>query len=138
MDTFEILEQLNVSEECFNDIVSMVKTILSEGLNLRNAVERAEKRGKIDYDKYIKLAKKAQKIPSSNDVHQNEDGTFNLSNLSGKDMTRERSGKIDNDDRHAAMGRDMDEIEANRRENAGRLAIHKAIRRDIIKRKKHK
>lgn len=41
MDIFESLEELNVSEECFDDIVSMVEAMLSEGNNLSQVVRRA-------------------------------------------------------------------------------------------------
>lgn len=46
MDIFENLEELNVSEECFGDIVSMVEAILSEGTNTLRILDRA-------YDKTV-------------------------------------------------------------------------------------
>ena len=44
MDIFESLEQLNVSEECFDDIVSMVEAMLSE--NIFDQIEKVH--GKVE------------------------------------------------------------------------------------------
>ena len=49
MDIFESLEQLNVSEECFDDIVSMVEAMLNEGSNLNGVVNRAFAKNKEPY-----------------------------------------------------------------------------------------
>ena len=42
MNIYESLENLNVSEECFDDIMGIVEEILSEGNNLANVVARAQ------------------------------------------------------------------------------------------------
>lgn len=42
MDIFESLENLNVSEECFNDIIKMIKSMLPEGYTPRQKQQAAQ------------------------------------------------------------------------------------------------
>lgn len=50
MNIFESLEQLNVSEECFDDIVSMVEAMLNEKDSLNNISHITRVHGKPQYD----------------------------------------------------------------------------------------
>ena len=73
MDIFESLENLNVSEECFQDIVGLVEMYLSEGRNLSNALSRGIVNYVSDEDKkdpevqdYLSyLGRKASSTPDS-------------------------------------------------------------------------
>jgi hypothetical protein len=63
MDIFESLETLNVSEECFNDIVGLVEEYLSEGVNINNVVDRAKENL---YDDVLKNALHVNDISKNN------------------------------------------------------------------------
>lgn len=99
MSIFEELESLNVSEECFDDIMNIVEDLLSEGNHLRNVVYRASAKGRTN--KTQELAKKAMKVPSSGDIHRDEDGKLNTDNLDGKYLTNNDRGRLKNKDRQA-------------------------------------
>lgn len=58
MDIFESLENLNVSEECFEDIIYRVEE------NLYDVVGRAEKKGIVSPEKAEKLKEKGLQISS--------------------------------------------------------------------------
>lgn len=53
MDIFENLENLNVSEECFDDIVSMVEAMLNEKDSLNNISHITRVHGKPYYDYFM-------------------------------------------------------------------------------------
>jgi hypothetical protein len=103
MDIFENLENLNVSEECFDEIMNMVEELLNEGHNLEGVVTRAALSGRIpmDTDKWPELSKKAMKIPSSGDIHRDEDGKLNTDNLDSKYLTNNDRGMLKNKKRQA-------------------------------------
>ena len=62
---FESLENLNVSEECFNEIMGIVEEILSESESLRGIVQRAYDSDKISQKELEELDRKAMNIPKS-------------------------------------------------------------------------
>jgi hypothetical protein len=84
MDIFESLENLNISEECFNDIMDIVEEIISERdaftrpRAAKNSLEGRRKKCNDAYSKYSDLLKKDEKdqdIPNT-DVNyiENVDG----------------------------------------------------------------
>ena len=97
MSIFESLENLNVSEECFDDIMGIVEELLSEGDNLKDVVKRAWKDKKLDVNKSIELEHRASRIPSSNDIHVNDEGDVDFSNLTGKTSTKNGLGELHTD-----------------------------------------
>ena len=83
MNIFESLENLNVSEECFDEIMGIVEDILSEGNHLRHVVKRAEKAGKLSSDKAKELEEKAMRVKGTNDIYKvNRDDGSTVSKLS--------------------------------------------------------
>ena len=114
MSIFENLETLNVSEECFNDIMDIVERQLSEGHNLTGVVTRAFDKGKIGAKKSVELLDKANKVPSSNDINQNDDGTYNFDNITGHASTKNSSGENKTDERHIDKGRSSKELQRKR------------------------
>lgn len=132
MSIFEDLENLNVSEECFDDVIGTIKGLLNEGDNLKGAVRRAYRNKKIGVNKSVELENKADRIPSSNDIHVNDEGDTDFSNLTGKTSTKSGLGELKTDMRREKNGRDEDELAAKRwgdEKNKYRQAIAKAIRR---------
>ena len=67
MSFLKITKNLNVSEECFNDIINIVEELLSEGYNLDDVVKRARDKGRISDLKDRELSKKALEVESSYD-----------------------------------------------------------------------
>ena len=132
MNIFESLENLNVSEECFNDIMGIVEELLSEGSNLVKAVDRAYDKGRINLSKNIELREKAYKIPSSDDYHYNDNGELDTSNVKGKSLPKTDRGEYETDKRHIKSGRSTDELTAKRRndeKNNYLQATAKAVRK---------
>ena len=61
MSIFESLENLNVSEECFEDIMGIVEELLNEGINsLEKRIE--DKHGKADWGTYKGEENKSAKL----------------------------------------------------------------------------
>ena len=132
MDIFESLEELNISEECFNDIMDIVEEILNEGYNLKGVVNRAYKNGKIGILKSIDLGNKAESIPSPNDIHVDDEGNFNYDNITGKSATKNGSGELETDYRHKRKGRNLEELKIKRfndEKNGYKQAIEKTRRK---------
>lgn len=132
MNIFENLEQLNVSEECFDEIMDMIEGFIEEGHNLRMLVNRAYQKGKIGASKSVDLGDKAYKIPSSNDIHIDDNGEFNYDNITGKSSTKEGGGNLETDYRHKRKGRNLEELRIKRLndEKSGyRQAIEKTKRK---------
>ena len=74
MDIFESLENLNISEECFNDIMDIVEEIISERdaftrpRAAKNSIEGRTKKYNDSYDKYYNTVKQDandQNIPKT-------------------------------------------------------------------------
>ena len=136
MNIFESLENLNVSEACFDDIIGMVEGFIEEGHNLKMLVNRAYKDGKIDANKSVNLGNKAYRIPSSNDIHVDDEGNFNYDNITGKSSTKEGGGNIETDFRHKRKGRNLEELRLKRlndEKNEYRQATEKAKRKHAEK-----
>lgn len=114
MNILENLENLNVSEECFNDIMGIVEDLLSEGYNLQQMVDRAYDKGKVSPRKHGELRDKALRVPSSNDFHVNDKGKCDFSNHTGKCTTKNDMGEFDTDSRHEKSGRNKKELIAKR------------------------
>ena len=132
MDIFESLENLPVSEECFDEIMGIVENLLAEGHNLRCLVSKAWGNGKLDAKKAIDLENKAMRIPSDNDIHVNDEGDIDSSKVTGKTGTKNGSGNIETDYRRYDKGRDRKEVEAKRyndEKNGFLQAIAKAEKR---------
>lgn len=69
---FESLENLSVSEECFEGIVGIIEEILNEGDNLAQTVMNMGKN--IPTKKLENLVNKAYKIEGTNDLVKGEQG----------------------------------------------------------------
>ena len=119
MDIFESLENLNVSEECFDDIMNMVEELLSEGTHLAGVVDRyAKKRGYL-VPNYIELRDKALALPGTNDssFKEDKDGklTVDLQGDIDKNKSNDERGQEKNDERHVKFGRSKEELRDNRK-----------------------
>ena len=97
MNIFESLENLEISEECFNDIMDIVEEILSEGRELQNVVIRTYNKGKIDSDKFGKLVGKALDTPSDgvSFYHEPKEERNSMTNRSNQVNIKQFSGKVD-------------------------------------------
>ena len=136
MDIFENLKTLNISENCFNDIMDIVEGLLSEGHNLECMVSRAFDKGKIGVNKSLELSKKAGTVPSSNDIHKKDDGTYSFENITGHGATKNSYGEGKTDERHIAQGRNVGELQRKRyndSKNNFTQATEKAKRKHNIK-----
>ena len=87
MNIFESLENLNVSEECFEDIVRIVEELLSEGVNLDDMVSKLEQEGKIPRKPY-RLHKKAAQIKGTNDFYYKDGKGYVKSGVPSKNFSK--------------------------------------------------
>ena len=62
MNIFESLENLNVSEECFDEIMGIVETLIGE--SLQKQIDKKANAGEISVDKAFELEKKVQNYMS--------------------------------------------------------------------------
>lgn len=119
MGIFESLENLNVSEECFDDIMNMVEELLSEGTHLAGVVDRYAKKWGYLVPNYTKLRDKALALPGTNDFSFKEDKNGKLTIYSQGDSDKNKSkderGQEKNDERHAKLGRSKEELRDNRK-----------------------
>lgn len=84
MNIFESLENLNVSEECFDDIMDIVEEIISEGYNLDDVVKRARDKGRISDLKDKELSKKALEVESSYSRPSKKQAKMENNNIPGR------------------------------------------------------
>lgn len=134
MDIFESLENLPVSEACFEDIVGLVEEYLSEGKNLLKAA--------IKHGASKNLKKRAYEQPSDTDgygEYDEERGPVSVQappKGRGNLDTKNLKGQLKTDLRHSSYGAALDtrrEIDA---ENGYKNAIKKAISRNEKKNSK--
>lgn len=87
MDIFESLENLNVSEECFEDILGIVEELLSEGDHLDDMVFKLEQEGKIP-QKSCKFHKKAAQVKGTNDFYYKDGEGYVKSGVPSKNFSK--------------------------------------------------
>ena len=61
MNILENLEQLNVSEECFNDILNIVEDLLHDTKAIRRNAEKEAKRLGVDNRRLLEISSKTGK-----------------------------------------------------------------------------
>ena len=142
MNIFESLENLNVSEECFDEIMSIVEDLLGEGTNLVGVVDRAYEKGRLRKRQAHKddLAIKALEVESPNDFNTYTDPNGRLRlHLS---RTRHSKDKNWHGDQYTDMRRNHpnpDELKSQRetdKEHGYPLASVKSIVRHRNKNKR--
>ena len=111
MDIFENLENLNVSEECFNDIMDIVEELLSEKItDWDNYVKAAEKvlpeRVKSGHGGRIRHAAEVSCQPSEKDIKDYTEENIDVTKENGKDRIKrmkkafKEDGKISNNPKY--------------------------------------
>ena len=93
MDIFESLENLGISEECFNDIMDIVEEILDESSkSIYNAIEK--KHGKPEYDEEGNPANKSAELKDKFTVARNKEysDAYMRDYEKGKDIPRGQAG----------------------------------------------
>ena len=93
MDIFENLENLNVSEECFNDIMDIVEELLSEKVtDWDNYVKTAEKvlpkRIKSGHGGRIRHAAEVSSQPSEKDIKDYTEKNIDVTKEHGEDRIK--------------------------------------------------
>ena len=134
MSIFENLENLEVSESCFNDILDIVEELLSEGNHLYNIVNRhAEKRGYL-VPNYLKLKGKALSLPGTNDVSYSN-GELQFHGDMDKNKSSDELGQERNDRRHEEHGKDISGIKKKRKKDEENNFIKASIKSALRKNK---
>ena len=140
MDIFESLENLNVSEECFDDIMDIVEELLSEGTHLAGVVDRyAKKRGYL-VPNYIELRDKALALPGTNDSSSKKDKdgkwTIDLQGDTDKNKSNDERGQEKNDKRHVEFGRSKEELRDNREKDEEKNFVKASVKSALRSRSK--
>ena len=81
MNIFESLENLNVSEECFDDIINIVEELLDE--NIKTTIYR-----KVPLEKRYELLQKADKVKANELADRHTRQMFKNYFENGKDMIK--------------------------------------------------
>ena len=97
MNIFESLENLDVSEECFDDILGLVEELLNEGSNLYNLVKRAEDNNDAPYpnsysDEYKRKRERLKEILGNGNAERLKDIALDKIKDSKSYKVNKRSG----------------------------------------------